>query len=62
MIINKIKPFLIVNKMDQKELSKKINCTESAMSYWVHGKRIPRLLFALRIAKVFKKRRGMEKL
>lgn len=49
---NNLKKYLELRQMTQREFSKKINITESAMSRYVNGNRMPRGEFLLKMAKV----------
>lgn len=49
---NNLKKYLKLRQMTQREFSKKINITESAMSRYVNGNRMPRGDFLLKMAKV----------
>ena len=41
-------------KISQKELAKKIGCTQSAISKWENGKKIPGGIYMLKLSKILK--------
>ena len=54
MLKSKIKKILDTKGISQKELAEKVGLTESAMSRYVNGSRIPRGEYLISIAKALK--------
>lgn len=48
-----VKKLLVKNNMTMKELGEKVGKTESAVSYWISGKSLPRMGTIQKVADVF---------